>query len=112
MSPKTEGRLAGKTTVITGGAAGIGRASSLMFAREGARVAIIDINADAGQETVDMIRAEGGSAHFFQADVSKSDQVDHAFDAINSEVGVYNVLFNHAGTIIVKPLHEFDRRGL
>lgn len=106
MTINAAGRLAGKTAVITGGAAGIGRASSLMFAREGARVVIIDINAEAGQETVGMIKAEGGSAYFFEADVSKSDQVDRAFDAIKSEVGPYNVLFNHAGTIIVKALHE------
>ncbi len=106
MNSTASGRLAGKTAVITGGAAGIGRASSLMFAREGARVVIIDINEEAARETVEMIAAAGGSAHFFRADVSKADQVDRAFDAIKSEVGAYDVLFNHAGTIIVKPLHE------
>ncbi len=106
MTNATAGRLAGKTAVITGGAAGIGRASSLMFAREGARVVIIDINEKAAHETVEMITSTEGSAHFFQADVSKADQVDRAFDAIKAEVGTYEVLFNHAGTIIVKPLHE------
>ena len=106
MSSTTSGRLSGKTAVITGGAAGIGRASSLMFAKEGARVVIIDINKEAARETVDMITAEGGLAHFFHADVSNADQVDRAFDAIKAEVGAYEVLFNHAGTIIVKPLHE------
>lgn len=106
MNSTASGRLSGKTAVITGGAAGIGRASSLMFAREGARVVIIDINEEAARETVDMIAAGGGAAHFFQADVSKADQVDRAFDAIKSEVGAHDVLFNHAGTIIVKPLHE------
>ena len=101
-----QGRVEGKTVVITGGAAGIGRASSLMFAREGAAVVIIDINEEAAKETVEMIEADGGSAYFFKADVSKSAQVDAAFDAIKSNVGVYDILFNHAGTIIVKPLHE------
>ncbi len=99
-------RLAGKTAVITGGAAGIGRATSLMFAGEGARVAIIDINKAAAQETAQMIRDAGGVADVFQADVSKSDQVDRAFDQIAKDVGPYDILFNHAGTIIVKPLHE------
>ena len=106
MTQSASSRLSGKTVVITGGAAGIGRASSLMFAKEGARVVIIDINAEAAKETVEMIASEGGTAHFFLADVSKADQVDKAFDAIKSEIGAYDVLFNHAGTIIVKPLHE------
>ena len=99
-------RFAGKTVVISGGAAGIGRTTSLAFAREGARVAIIDMQQEAGRETVDMIRGEGGEADFFEADVSKADQVDRAFDHIAEQVGPYDVLFNHAGTIIVKPLHE------
>lgn len=103
---KPNGRLSGKTAVITGGAAGIGRATSLAFFREGARVAIVDIQKPAGLETVEMIRSAGGSAHFFEADVSKAGQVDRAFDQIAETVGPYDVLFNHAGTIIVKPLHE------
>jgi len=105
-SSENHGRLAGKTAVITGGAAGMGRSTSLAFAREGARVAIIDIQEPAGLETMEMIRDAGGQADFFQADVSKADQVDNAFDRIAEAVGAYNVLFNHAGTIIVKPLHE------
>ncbi|MEM9498572.1 MAG: SDR family oxidoreductase, partial [Pseudomonadota bacterium] len=69
-------------------------------------VVILDINAEAARETVGMIEGQGGRAHFIEADVSKSDQVDRAFDTIKSEIGPYDVLFNHAGTIIVKPLHE------
>lgn len=106
MTGQTGGRLAGKTAVITGGAAGIGRTTALMFAREGARVVIIDIQEAAGRETVGMIAKAGGSAHFLLADVSKADQVTGVFDAIKAEIGRYDVLFNHAGTIIVKPLHE------
>jgi NAD(P)-dependent dehydrogenase (short-subunit alcohol dehydrogenase family) len=106
MSSDAKGRLAGKTAVITGGAAGIGRATSLAFSREGARVAIVDIQDSAGLETVEMIRKAGGRADFFQADVSKAAEVDRAFDEIARDVGAYDVLFNHAGTIIVKPLHE------
>jgi NAD(P)-dependent dehydrogenase (short-subunit alcohol dehydrogenase family) len=100
------GRLAGKTAVITGGAAGMGRETALAFTREGARVAIIDIQEAAGLETIDLIRDAGGEAFFFHADVSKAEQVDRAFDAIAQDVGAYDVLFNHAGTIIVKPLHQ------
>jgi len=99
-------RLAGKIALITGGAAGIGRATSLAFAGEGARVGIIDIQKQAGLETVEMIHKAGGEAHFFEADVSKADQVERAFDQVADAIGPYDVLFNHAGTIIVKPLHE------
>ncbi|MEJ2015765.1 MAG: SDR family NAD(P)-dependent oxidoreductase [Limibacillus sp.] len=106
MIKEPNGRLAGRTAVITGGAAGIGRATSLAFSREGARVIIIDIQEGAGEETIKLIRQEGGEADFFKADVSKSDQVEQAFNRIAEEIGPYDVLFNHAGTIIVKPLHE------
>lgn len=114
MAMQSNGRLAGKTAVITGGAAGIGRATSLMFAQEGACVAIIDIQEDAGRETVHLIEKMGGTAYFFHADVSKAAQVNQAFDAIRDQVGTYNILFNHAGTIIVKSLHtsteeDYDR---
>ncbi len=114
MNNQSSGRLAGKTAVITGGASGIGRATSQMFAREGARVVIIDIQEVAGHETVRLIKESGGSAYFFQADVSKAAQVNQAFDAIRDQVGAYDILFNHAGTIIVKPLHtsteeDYDR---
>jgi NAD(P)-dependent dehydrogenase (short-subunit alcohol dehydrogenase family) len=100
------GRLAGKTAVITGGAAGMGRAASLAFAREGASVTILDIQADAGAETVGMIEELGGTAGFIETDVSDAGQVDAAFDKIAETVGPYDILFNHAGTITVKPLHE------
>jgi len=100
------GRLAGKTAVITGGAAGMGRATSLAFAREGAVVAILDIQREAGEEVVNLIRKNGGTAEFIETDVSNACQVDAAFDRIADTLGPYNVLFNHAGTITVKPLHE------
>ena len=100
------GRLEGKIAVITGGAAGMGRTTSLAFAREGATVAILDIQKAAGEEVVGLIRANGGKAEFFETDVSNAQQVDAAFDQIIETFGPYNVLFNHAGTITVKPLHE------
>ena len=107
MSTKSgTGRLAGKTAVITGGADGMGRATSLAFAREGASVTILDIQAEAGAATVKMIEDMGGTAGFIQTDVSDAGQVDAAFDQIAKTVGPYNILFNHAGTITVKPLHE------
>ena len=103
---KRSGRLAGKIAVITGGAAGMGRATSLAFSEEGAAVAILDIQKEAGEEVVQLIREKGGTAEFIQTDVSNASQVDAAFDRVNEIFGSYNVLFNHAGTITVKPLHE------
>jgi NAD(P)-dependent dehydrogenase (short-subunit alcohol dehydrogenase family) len=100
------GRLVGKTAVITGGAAGMGRATSLVFAEEGATVVILDIQKEAGEEVVELIRGNGGVAEFIQTDVSNAAQVNAAFDRVNEIFGGYNVLFNHAGTITVKPLHE------
>ncbi len=100
------GRLAGKTAIITGGAAGMGRATSLAFADEGAAVAIFDIQKEAGEEVVRLIRQNGGTAEFIEADVSDAAQVDAVFDRVAETIGPYNVLFNHAGTITVKPLHE------
>lgn len=100
------GRLAGKTAVITGGAAGIGRASSLAFAVEGATVIILDIQQQAGEEVVQAIEDGGGTARFIKTDVSKANQVDAAFVEIAQTIGAYDILFNHAGTITVKPLHD------
>jgi NAD(P)-dependent dehydrogenase (short-subunit alcohol dehydrogenase family) len=107
QNPKNpNGRLAGKVAVITGGATGIGRATALAFAKEGAKVSIFDIQDGEGQKTVDMVREAGGEAAFFHADVTKVDEINRAFDGAIETFGPYNVLFNHAGTIIVKPLHE------
>ena len=100
------GRLEGKTAIITGGAAGMGRATSLAFAEEGATVAILDIQREAGEEVVQLIRNDGGTAEFIETDVSDAQQVATAFDKVRETVGPYNILFNHAGTITVKPLHE------
>ncbi|MCP4318456.1 MAG: SDR family oxidoreductase [Hyphomicrobiales bacterium] len=100
------GRLEGKTAVITGGATGMGRATALLFAQQGATVSIFDINEEEGRNTVQMIRENGGKAGVFQCDVTKAADIDAAFDASVTEFGAYNVLFNHAGSIIVKSLHE------
>ncbi len=99
-------RLEGKTAVIAGGATGMGRATALLFAQEGATVSIFDINDDEGQKTAQMIRDQGGKAKFFHCDVTSARDIDTAFDTSVAEFGAYNVLFNHAGSIIVKSLHE------
>jgi NAD(P)-dependent dehydrogenase (short-subunit alcohol dehydrogenase family) len=100
------GRLAGKIALISGGSTGMGGASSKLFAAEGAKVAIVDRNEEAGRAVVEEIRAAGGTAMFAKADVSKADEVNAAVNAVMAEYGNITVLFNHAGTIIIKPFLE------
>src|SRR5215203_4677182 len=77
------GRFDGKVVFLTGAgsAIGIGRATALAFAREGARVAAVDVNTDDLAETVELVRATGAEAEAFHADVSKSAEVDRAVAA-------------------------------
>ena len=108
------GRLAGKTAIISGGATGAGGAASRLFAAEGARVAIFDINVAAGEAVVAEIVQAGGEAAFFEADVSDRAQIEYALAGANARFGTVSVLFNHAGTIIVKPFldttdDDYDR---
>ena len=95
------GRLDGKTALISGGAGGCGAAASLLFAREGARIAIVD--KQDGSALVKQIEATGGEAIYTACDVSKADQVNAAVKAATDRFGAINVLFNHAGAIVVKP---------
>jgi NAD(P)-dependent dehydrogenase (short-subunit alcohol dehydrogenase family) len=99
-------RLAHKTAIISGGATGMGGAASKLFAAEGAKVAIIDRNAEASAAMVAEIRAAGGEAMFAVADVSKAAEVSAAVASVEAAWGAVNVLFNHAGTIVIKPFLE------
>ena len=108
------GRLAGKVAVISGGATGMGGASSTLFAAEGAKVAIIDRNAAEAEARVNEIIAAGGKAMAVTADVSNASEVTDAVSQIEHAFGPITVLFNHAGTIIIKPFldtteEEWDR---
>lgn len=90
-------RLGGKTAFITGAASGIGRASAVMFASQGARVVACDINADGGQEVTAAIRDAGGDAGFVRADVTDEQAVAQAFEQATSRYGPPDVLYNCAG---------------
>lgn len=103
---KSVGRLQGKTAIITGGAGGMGRAASVLFAAEGAKVAILDIAGEAGAETVQLIKDSGGEAVFHHVDASITSAVESAVSKVEGTFGKIDVLFSHAGTIIVKPFHE------
>jgi NAD(P)-dependent dehydrogenase (short-subunit alcohol dehydrogenase family) len=99
-------RFQGKTVLVSGGAGGMGRAASLMFAAEGARVGILDILEKQGKEVERDIVAAGGSALFVKTDASKAAQVRAGIAKVNRKFGPINVLFNHAGTVTVRPFHE------
>ena len=93
-------RLEGKVAIVTGGAAGIGRAICEVFADEGAKVVIGDIDAEGGRETVSLIEGEGGSAVFVQTDVSQEAQAQALVEKAVSEYGEVNVLVNDAAAFV------------
>jgi NAD(P)-dependent dehydrogenase (short-subunit alcohol dehydrogenase family) len=90
-------RLSHKVAIITGGANGIGRATALLFAREGARVVVADRDAAAGEETVAGIRADGGEALLVPTDVSRNADVAALIEKTQRQYGGINVLVNGAG---------------
>src|SRR5690606_40996627 len=100
------GRLEGKVAIISGGATGMGGAASKLFAAEGAKVAIVDRHKAAADETAAAIVAAGGEAAAIAADVSDEAQVEAAVRATNERFGTVTTLFNHAGTIVIKPFLE------
>jgi NAD(P)-dependent dehydrogenase (short-subunit alcohol dehydrogenase family) len=87
----------GKAGLVTGAGSGIGRASALAFAREGAKVMVSDINEEAGSETVKLIREAGGEASFFKCDVSDEEQVKALVEATVSTFGKLDFAHNNAG---------------
>jgi NAD(P)-dependent dehydrogenase (short-subunit alcohol dehydrogenase family) len=90
------GALEGKVALVTGAAQGLGRASASVFAREGARVVVVDINRDGGQETVGLIKNAGGDATFVEADVSKSPKVQAMVQAAVDAYGGLDCAHNNA----------------
>ena len=101
------GRVEGKVAIVTGGALGIGKASSLLLAKEGAQVAITDILDKEGQEVVKEIKKSGGVALFWHLDVSNEKEVQKVFADIHNKFGKIDVLVNNAGIAgVSKPTHE------
>jgi NAD(P)-dependent dehydrogenase (short-subunit alcohol dehydrogenase family) len=102
-------RLDGKTCIVTGGGAGIGRATCLRLAGEGARVAVTDIDEDDAQAVCEEVAAQGGTAGSWYLDVSDSGAVTEVFDAVADRFGQIDVVVNNAGIAGVnKPTHEIS----
>jgi len=91
------GRVAGKTAIITGAASGIGKATALLFAGEGASVILADLNESALQEIAEEITKLGGTAHFKKTDVSSESQIKNLIDFALEQAGQVDILCNNAG---------------
>jgi 3-oxoacyl-[acyl-carrier protein] reductase len=94
-------RLANKVAIVTGGSSGIGRAAAILFAREGAKIAVAaDMNVVGGEETAAKIKAAGGDAIFVKTDVSIAMQVENLVKKTVQKFGKVDIVFNNAGTML------------
>lgn len=114
MSNYKRGILAGKVALITGGASGIGRATALLFASEGAAVSVVDVDEVGGQAVVQEIAAKGGRAIFIRCDVTQAADCQRAVQRTVKELGGLDILFNNAGiirraTVLDTSEEEWDR---
>lgn len=108
------GRLGGKVAIVTGAADGIGRASALLFAREGASVVGVDLLVEGGEETVRLVRAAGGAATFVRADIGERADAERIVSETMASYGGVDVLFNNAGimpegTALTHSVDDWDR---
>ncbi|NML18112.1 2-hydroxycyclohexanecarboxyl-CoA dehydrogenase [Azohydromonas caseinilytica] len=96
-------RFDNQTVIVTGGGGGIGGATCRRFAKEGARVAVFDLNLEAAEKVAADIRAEGGMAEALRCDITDRDSVNAAVAATESKLGPVDVLVNNAGWDVFKP---------
>ena len=99
-------KLRAKIAIVTGAASGIGQASALAFAREGANLVVVDVDKRGGEETRETIRARGGEAFFDRMDVTSEAEVSRMVGETVARWGRIDILFNNAGIVLVKPLEE------
>jgi 3-oxoacyl-[acyl-carrier protein] reductase len=90
-------RLSNKVALITGGGSGMGQASAVLFAEEGAKIAVVDIDGKGGQQTVEMVKRKRGDAIFIETDISKASDVERMIKTTVDHFGRVDILFNNAG---------------
>lgn len=100
-------KMTNKVAIVTGAASGIGRGIALAFAREGARVAIADLNLEGAEKVAAEIRAAGGQAIGVAMNVTSEDEVNAGVEKTVKELGGVHALVSNAGVQIVHPVHEF-----
>ncbi len=100
-------KLKDKVCIVTGAASGIGKEIAIVFAREGGKVVIADLNKDAAQATADEIKATGGGAMAVAMDVTSEEQVNAAVAEVVAAWGGVDVLVSNAGIQIVHPTEEY-----
>src|SRR2546430_12480249 len=105
---KMPGRVEGKVALVTGGASGIGRATALTFAREGAKLVIADMNEEGGQQTVHLITEKGGEAIFVRTDVSKAVEVQALISQAVATYGRLDYAHNNAGISVGRSLRTAE----
>lgn len=100
--------VAGRVVFITGAASGMGRAEAHLFADEGAKVAVTDLNADHVAAVVDEIRSVGGTAHGWVLDVTDNDRIHAVLDDLRTELGPVDIVINNAGATFGASLDSPD----
>jgi NAD(P)-dependent dehydrogenase (short-subunit alcohol dehydrogenase family) len=104
-------RLDGQVVWISGASSGIGEATAELFAAEGARVALVDIQVDRGQQVAGRILGRGGEAIYLDVDVSNSSQVAASIAETVRQFGSLQIIVNCAGVVHVGPLHEYSEEA-
>jgi len=100
------GRLEGKVAMIAGAAAGIGKADAILFAREGARIVVADIDEEKGRAVVALIQEEGGKAFFLKLDVTSETDWQRGMKQIVEAYGKLNIVINNAGIVLCASIED------
>ena len=104
--------LEGKTAIVTGAASGIGKSTALLFAEEGAKIVVADLNVEGGNEVVKEIESKGGEAIFVKVDTSNPEDAKKCVEQAVAKFGKLDIAVNNAGIVgPMQPVGEFDIEG-